>query len=428
MWDVGRFEFRISSFDFFVTILMIKIIIVGGGAAGFFAAIKSAEENPEAEVCIIEKSSKLLSKVKISGGGRCNVTNDCDTHQLHEGYPRGGKFLKTLFKSFSNKDTVRWFEQRGVKLKAEPDGRMFPVTDNSQTIIDCLLKEIQKKRIEILTGTAAETITKSDNFFTILLSNGKNITAHKILIATGGNTSEKSLEWLQQAGIKINPPVPSLFTFNIPDSPFKPLSGISMSNCQVRITGTKLEEHGPVLITHWGLSGPAILRLSAWGAKELAEKNYQFVVMINWVGLTETEIRNQLEEIKTADLKKIITSNPCFAIPKRLWEKLCELSGITEGLRWVDLSNKNRNKLMENLIRCQLQVKGKTTFKEEFVTCGGIDLNEVNPDTMECKKIPGLYFAGEVLDIDGITGGYNFQAAWSTGFVAGKAMGKVIKN
>ncbi len=399
------------------------VVVIGGGAAGFFAAISAAEKSPECKVVILEKSSKLLSKVRVSGGGRCNVTHACyEDYKLVRAYPRGGKFLKTAFSQFSVKDTVQWFLRRGVRLKTEEDGRMFPVSDNSQTIINCLLNEINKLQIDVFTSKAVKEVELlTDNLFTVKCLDDELFSSKALIIAVGGNPKLESYNWISALGHTIIPPVPSLFTFNIPDSGLKDLAGISFPDAQIKITGKKLEEHGPLLITHWGLSGPAILKISAWGARELQEVNYNFNIQVKWkIEHNETIVKDLIRELKEANPRKKLYSNSFFDLPQRMWQRLLYKSQIQEVQRWIDLSNKQMNILMENLIRANFTVSGKTTFKEEFVTCGGVDLREINPETMQSTKIPGLFFVGEVLDIDGITGGYNFQNAWTTGYIAGK--------
>ncbi|MBK0403120.1 NAD(P)/FAD-dependent oxidoreductase [Adhaeribacter sp. BT258] len=403
------------------------IAVIGGGAAGFFGAITCAQQNPENNVLLFEKTGKLLTKVLVSGGGRCNVTHHCfNPAELTRFYPRGGKQLKKPFQEFGALDTVNWFEKRGVKLKTEADGRMFPVTDNSETIANCLLREARNAGIEILTHTDIAEIKKlENNDFELRSAKGKTWQVNKILVTTGGQNKPESYEWLKALGHKIEKPVPSLFTFNVPDSYLKELMGISVPLAVVKISGQKLESEGPLLITHWGFSGPAVLRLSAWGARILNELNYHFNISINWVpDFTEETLRAELLSYKSLHGKKIISSNPFFGLPQRLWKVFTDQAGISADLRWLDISNKSLNKLLETLFRGTFEVKGKTTFKEEFVTCGGVALSEVNMQTMESRHVKGLYFAGEVLDIDGLTGGFNFQAAWTTGFLAGKSMGR----
>lgn len=406
-----------------------QIAIIGGGAAGFFAAITCAEANPKVRVLLLEKTSKLLAKVRVSGGGRCNVTHHCFTPAVFaQNYPRGAKQLKEAFKQFGARETVDWFAQRGVKLKAEADGRMFPVTDNAETIIECLLQQARRAGVQIRTSASVESILpvqqNGNQHFILQLAGGESIKADKVLVSTGGNPKSQGYDWLRQLGHAIQEPVPSLFTFNVPGSPLKELQGVSVPQARVRIAGQKLEYEGPLLITHWGYSGPAVLKLSAWGARLFHEQKYNFTALIQWVpGQTEERLRQELQTFRQAHPKKIVSSNPLFGLPQRLWQGLAQLAEVPEEVRWAELPAKNTNKLVEALLRMPVAVNGKTTFKEEFVTCGGIDLKEVNMKTMESRLQPGLYFAGEVLDIDGITGGFNFQAAWTTGYLAGKAMG-----
>jgi len=399
-----------------------RIGIIGGGAAGFFGAITASESN--AEVTLLEKTGKLLSKVKVSGGGRCNVTHSCFYNNLLvKNYPRGFKELKKAFELFSVKNTIDWYKKRGVELKTEADGRMFPITDNSQTIINCLTSEAINHKVKIITGEAVTSITKKEDLFFVTTSTNNIFTFDKVLVATGGNPKEDAYNWLKELGHTIIPPIPSLFTFNITGAKLEGLQGISVPLATVRIAGSKTSQSGPVLITHWGLSGPAILKLSAWEARNLHTLNYSFTIMVNWVTeYTEDSMREKLTQLKKEYSKKIIYANPCFNLPRRFWERLVTLAELTETIRWADLPSKNLNKLLEELIRCSLIVSGKTTFKEEFVTCGGVNLKEVDFTTMESKICPGLYFAGETLDIDAVTGGFNFQAAWTTGYIAGKSM------
>ncbi len=401
-----------------------QIAVIGGGAAGFFASISASEANPNAQIMIYEKTSKLLQKVKVSGGGRCNVTHHCfASYKLAKNYPRGEKQLNELFKVFQAKDTVAWFEARGVKLKIEADGRIFPVSDSSQTIIDCFVDEIRKHGIQIHTNFAIEKVTKVGNQFHLQFLNGEKAQVDKVIVATGGYNNIHSYQYLSDLGHGIISPVPSLFTFNDSQKYFAELSGISVPNGIVKIAGTKFENFGPLLITHWGLSGPAVIKLSAWAAEYLASQSYAFTALVNWTGIDkEEELKTQLATFKNNHPKKKITTNPLLEIPARLWMKISELAEIEENRIWAEISQKQYNKLIENLYRCTFYIKGKTTFKDEFVTCGGIDLSEIDLTTMESKLISGLYFAGEVLNIDGITGGFNFQSAWTTAWIAGKSV------
>ncbi|HEY0651621.1 MAG TPA: NAD(P)/FAD-dependent oxidoreductase [Chryseosolibacter sp.] len=400
------------------------LIVVGGGAAGFYAAVRAAERSRGLKVLILEKSNKVLAKVKISGGGRCNVTHDCpEPFKLARHYPRGEKSLKTVFKIHDAKNTIEWFEKNGVQLKVEEDGRMFPVTDDSQTIIDCLMRQAMAQKIKIQLGEAVISVSQAQNLFTVTTQSGKIYDSTFLVIATGGNPSPKFYEWIGRLGHTIVPPIPSLFTFNDSEEKFKDLMGVSVPNGEVKIAGTKLSQQGPVLVTHWGLSGPAVIKLSAWAAEYLHQHSYEFTALVSWIGsAVESVVQNQLAEFKLLRGKQKIYTNPQFGIPQRLWSRLCDLAQIEENRIWAELPQKNLNKLMEFLIRCPFKIKGKTTFKEEFVTCGGVDLKEIDLERMESKLIKNLFFAGEVLNIDGETGGFNFQAAWSTGFVASKSI------
>jgi len=401
------------------------VIVIGGGAAGFFAAIHAAENG--AKVLILEKTTKLLSKVKVSGGGRCNVTHDCDyPSQLVKFYPRGEKTLKKAFSKFDVNDTRRWFEERGVKLKTESDGRVFPVTDNSQTIIDCLMKEVDSKGIEIRMKSEVTRVEPTPAGFKLELKKGESISADKVIVTVGGSPKSESYQWLRDLGLKIVEPVPSLFTFNVPDSDMKDLKGLSVETGIVSIPGTKWKDDGPILITHWGFSAPAVIKLSAWAAVDLHSRNYRFPIHINWTGQSEASVRETLQEMRKNHPTKQVGSNPQFDISKRLWERLCRKAEIVETLRYADLPGKTMNRFIEMLVRCDYQVDGKTTFKEEFVTAGGVDLNEVNLSTYESKKHLGIFFAGEVLNADGVTGGYNFQHAWTSGYLAGLIAGNSL--
>lgn len=401
-----------------------KITIIGGGAAGFFAALSAKTHFPDAHVCILEKTSKFLGKVKISGGGRCNVTNATfNSRLLSENYPRGEKFLRKAFESFNAQDTVNWFESRGVALKTYPDNCIFPLSNESQSIIDCFLLEARKLGIELQTSQSVENIRKTANGFEIETNQGKH-TADKVIITVGGQPKSTWFSAIETFGHTIIPPVPSLFTFNMPKEPIKALMGVVVEHARVRIEGQKLVGVGPLLVTHWGMSGPAILQLSAWGARILAEKAYTCSILVNWLDEAKEEaIRQEFAQIQKTNGAKMLQNHNPFPIPNRLWIYLLEKNEIKPETRWVDLAGKNVNKLINTLINDRYEVQGKTTFKEEFVTAGGIDLNEIDVKTMQSKLIPGLYFAGEVMDIDGITGGFNFQAAWTTGYIAGKSCG-----
>jgi predicted Rossmann fold flavoprotein len=404
------------------------IIVIGGGAAGFFGAIACAEANPNNEVIIVEKTTKLLSKVKVSGGGRCNVTHACfDEKILVQHYPRGNKALMSPFSRFQPKDTIGWFSERGVEMHTEEDGRMFPVTNNSQTIIYCLMAETERLGIKIWTGCDIDQINKKEKGFDLVTSTGQIINADKVLIAAGGNAKLQAYKWLQDLGHTIEEPVPSLFTFNIIDNKLRDLLGLSVNDAIVKVQGTKLESRGPLLITHWGLSGPAVLKLSAWGARILQTTDYDFNASVCWLpDYTDVLLTEKLQSIKTNENRKQIATFSPFTLSLRLWKYIIYRSGIDEELRWADISKKQFNKLIEELLRGTYHAQGKTTFKEEFVTCGGISLKDIDFKTMESKVCKGLYFAGEVIDVDGITGGFNFQNAWTTAFIAGNAISSAV--
>jgi len=394
-----------------------NIAVIGGGASGFMAAITAKETNISSNVTIFEKTDKLLAKVKISGGGRCNVTNATySLSKLIKSYPRGGKKLKKSFNIFNTKNTVTWFESKGVKLKTEEDNRIFPISNNSESIVNILIRTAEELAIRISLKSKVNKIQITKQGF-ILNINEEKIFFEKIIIASGGSAKSSRLEWISSLGYKIINPVPSLFTFNMPKNPITKLMGLSTSDVTVRIKGSSLKQTGPLLITHWGMSGPAILKLSSWGARDLADLNYDFTVQVNWLTLNEEIVREKI--MKISSNKKIYNHNP-FIIPKRLWLFILEKLEIPEDKIWRELSKKNKNRLINTLINDEYEIKGKTTFKEEFVSCGGISLSEVNMLTMESKRHNGLYFAGELLDIDGVTGGFNFQAAWTTGYLAGK--------
>ena len=401
-----------------------KLLIIGGGAAGFFCAINAARLNPQLEVLIVEKTSKLLSKVKISGGGRCNVTHACfEMDEMIRRYPRGTQFLKKAFHQFFTTDTINWFAERGVEVKTESDGRMFPVSNSSQTIIDCLLREVDKYKIQIVLHRDVQKLTMQNSEFHVSFSNGEIVKANYVCIACGGYPKSAQFEWIKELGHSIEDPVPSLFTFNMPGNPITELMGVVVENATVKIIGTKLQEQGPLLITHWGMSGPVILRLSAWGARDLASQQWKFSVSINWVAeYNEQSLREKFQQLRFEIASQKISSKNNFGLPSRLWEFFIAQSGIKPETRWADLPSKEQNKLIRNLCQYECNVTGKTTFKEEFVTAGGVKLNEVSADTMMSKKIPNLFFAGEILDVDGITGGFNFQHAWTSGFIAGKTI------
>lgn len=403
-----------------------RLLVIGGGAAGFFCAVNAARLNPGLQVTLVEKSNKLLSKVKVSGGGRCNVTHACfEIVDMSKRYPRGGNFVKKSFHQFFTTDTIQWFEARGVKLKTEKDGRMFPVTDSSQSIIDCLLKEADKYGVRIELKREVKKIDPDINQdgFAVHFVDDSLIKADYVCIACGGFPKLSQFSWITALGHTIEEPVPSLFTFNMPGHPITKLMGVSVESARIKITGTKLEEKGPLLITHWGLSGPVVLKLSAWGARELAAVQWNFRIMVNWLPeFNEQQFADQLKTLRFEKASQLMENKNPFGLPQRLWEFLLEHSGVKPGTRWADLPAAIQNRLVKNVCSLDLEIKGKTTFKEEFVTAGGVKLGEIDPGTMMSKKVPGLFFAGEIMDVDGITGGYNFQHAWTSGFLAAKAI------
>lgn len=406
----------------------LPVVVIGGGAAGFFAAITCAEAYPHTSVILLEAGRQLLSKVRISGGGRCNVTHACfDPAVLVQYYPRGGKALRGAFSRFQAKDTVAWFEAKGVKLKTEPDGRMFPVTDNSATIVNCLMESAEAAGVKIRTNAPVVSISRGageEGGFEIKLKSSETLKCSRILLATGSNPS--GYKWAQNLGHQIEPPVPSLFTFNITDARLQDLAGVSVESVRLlaHVGAKSLEQTGPLLITHWGLSGPAVLKLSAWGARVLHECHYHAPLLINWLPQYKLEdLRKQLLAVRSQLSHRAISTSCPVSIPRRLWQQLVASVGIGAEDRWAGLSNKILNLLISELTQGEYLIQGKGVFKEEFVTCGGISLKEVDFKTMESRCYPGLYFAGEILDIDGVTGGFNFQSAWTTAWIAGNAMG-----
>ncbi|MDP7567885.1 MAG: NAD(P)/FAD-dependent oxidoreductase [Flavobacteriales bacterium] len=395
-----------------------KIAVIGGGASGFMAAITAKQTNPNTRVTIFEKTDKVLSKVRISGGGRCNVTNATfSVSQLVKNYPRGGKQLKKSFNLFNTNHIIKWFEEKGIKLKTEADNRMFPESNTSETIVNCLVETAESLNIRISYKSKVSKLTPSKKGVELEI-NKELLLFDKVIVASGGSSNKEGLDWLKNLGYRIVNPVPSLFTFNLVDKSICKLMGLSLPNVTTSIQGTKLKNEGALLITHWGLSGPAILKLSAWGANELAKSSYNFSVGVNWLGINEEELRLEFDKI-TSSRKLVYKHNP-FEVPRRLWHFILNKLEISEDQIWGDLKKKSKNKLINTLINDKFEVKGKTTFKEEFVSCGGIDLSDVDMNTMESKLHKGIYFSGELLNIDGITGGFNFQAAWTTGYLAGK--------
>ncbi|MCC5610628.1 NAD(P)/FAD-dependent oxidoreductase [Nostoc sp. CHAB 5834] len=406
--------------------LPLRIVVIGGGAAGFFGAIACAKANPDAQVILLEASRQPLAKVLISGGGRCNVTHACFLpEELVQNYPRGAKALRGALTRFGPQDTVAWFAAGGVYLKTEADGRMFPVTNTSETIVECLIKAVATSGVKLRIGTHVTSLkTSADGGFDILLKSGDQIKCDRLLLATG--SSLVGYKIVKELGHQIEPPVPSLFTFNITDPQLRALAGVSVNPVQLRLSGggkSQLQQTGPLLITHWGLSGPAVLKLSAWGARVLHQSRYQATLLINWLPqLQQEEVREKVLAVKDEWGKKAIALHRGVDLPHRLWQYIIARAGITTEDRWAEISSKTLNKLVQELTQGQYLISGKGAFKEEFVTCGGVNLKEVNFKTMESRLIPDLYFAGEILDIDGVTGGFNFQSAWTTGYLAGIAM------
>ena len=400
-----------------------KVAIIGAGAAGCFAAA-NIPFREGVEVVVFEKTGKALQKVKASGGGRCNVTHECfEVPELITRYPRGKQLLRKSLYRFTPANTIEWFQKRGVALKTEADGRMFPVTDDSQTIIDCVWQEMMRNKVQVFYNKAVKEIKKNEAAFELLFGDGSVYIADKVLVATGGFPKADQYNWLTALGHTIQQPVPSLFTFNIPAHPVTELMGVSVPYATIKIAGTKHSQSGPLLITHWGMSGPAVLRTSAVAARDLADRNYTFTILVNWLNdQDEAGLKEQLAQIRRETGKQFVQNKNPFELPRRLWEYLLVLCGINGEVRWGDLPAAAQNRLVEHLLRDSYQVKGKTTFKEEFVTCGGITLAEIDPQTMQSRVVDGLYFAGETLDVDGITGGYNFQHAWSSGYIAAQSI------
>jgi predicted Rossmann fold flavoprotein len=405
------------------------LVVAGGGAAGFFAAIVCAEASPGAKITVLEKSSQFLSKVRISGGGRCNVTHACfDGRELSGYYPRGGAALRGPFTVFQPRDTVEWFRARGVKLKTEADGRMFPASNSSETIVDCLVRNAQAAGVELRANSDLQAVERDVNGgFSLGLANGEKLECERLMLATGGCRAAAAGRLALSMGHTIQPPVPSLFTFHIAAPWLRELAGISLDSAEVSIPGFGLRERGALLVTHAGLSGPAILRLSAWGARKLHGAGYEFALHVNWLPhLDAAALAAQLESRRAAQAARLVINAPVPPIPARLWESLVLAAGVSRATRWADLSRLARHQLIKVLLGTELQAAGKSLNQDEFVTCGGVRLSEVNFKTMESRLVPGLYFGGELLDIDGLTGGFNFQAAWTTGWIAGQAMARSL--
>lgn len=401
-----------------------RIVIAGGGAAGFFGAIAAAEADRSAEVILLEKSPELLAKVSISGGGRCNVTHHCfDVQRLVQHYPRGGRELIGPFHRFQPRDTVEWFESRGVPLKVEDDGRMFPVSDSSASVVQCLRKAAESAGVRILVHCGLRALSpRTGGGLHLALTNSATMEADALLLATGGNKATAGYRLASSAGHTIEPPVPSLFTFNIEDPTLRALAGIAVPDAQVNAPGQKLSQSGPLLITHWGLSGPAILKLSAWGARAFAACGYQFDLRVAWHRGPREALLAAVERMRREHPRRVVAGGGVAEAPNRLWEWLCRRAEIPADRQWAQLGKTAEARLLDEALDCRLRVDGKSLYKDEFVTCGGVRLSEVNFKTMESKRCPGLHLAGELLDIDAVTGGFNFQAAWTTGWLAGRAM------
>jgi len=414
----------IEVFSFVGIDIEMDIAIIGGGAAGFFSAIAAKENYPDAQVVIFEKSNKLLVKVKVSGGGRCNVTNGCTSlKELSEAYPRGGKQLKKAFRIFNTQDAMAWFEARGVPLYVQDDQRVFPVSQSSQSVVDCFLREAERLGIGIELERGIKAIRAiGDRLALEFVAEGADTQIFdKVIVATGGSAKRMGFEWLEELNHKIEDPVPSLFTFNMPTESVKALMGVAVEKTWVSIQGTKLKSEGPVLITHWGMSGPAILKLSAFGARLLSDMGYEFKIQVNWVQVQNQDVvMDDLQDIVYAYAGKRLINRRPYSLPERLWGYLLEKCDLSVDKKWGELGKSGMNKLVNVLTHDVYSVQGKTTFKEEFVTCGGVSLESIDFKTMQSKVCKNLYFAGEVMDVDGITGGYNFQAAWTTGFIAGQ--------
>ena len=399
-----------------------RIAIIGGGAAGFFAAIRAKETRPDSDVVIYEKGSRPLAKVAVTGGGRCNLTNSfARIRDLRQAYPRGDKLMKRLFKAFDYQDAYEWFESRGVELVTQDDECVFPCSQSSQTIIDCLTENARRLGVRIITRQALGRILPQEGHLHLIYNKGQaEAIADRVIITTGGHPQEDDFRYLQELGHEITPPVPSLFTFNIPDKPLRILMGTVVENAITTIVGTKMRSAGPLLITHWGMSGPAILRLSSYGARWAAERGYRFQIAVNWVNETNaSQVSERLAEIVASNNGKQTGNVRPYDLPSRLWLHLLNKANIPAGKRWGEIGKKGLNKLVETLTNDIYPVEGKSRWREEFVTCGGVSLASIQPNTLESKHVKGLYFAGEVCDVDAITGGFNLQAAWTMGYVAG---------
>lgn len=398
-----------------------RVAIIGGGAAGCFAAANVPEGH---SVHLFEKTGKLLQKVKVSGGGRCNVTHACfEIPELVKRYPRGQSLLKRSLHRFGPRQTIEWFGKAGVSIKEEPDGRMFPVTDDSQTIIDAIVAGMQRRNVVISLNKSLTDVVPGNGGWTLYFADTSSFSCDKLIIAPGSLLKPDQWTWLTKLGHTIQPPAPSLFTFNLPGNAITSLMGVAVPNATVKLSGTKFTQQGPLLITHWGMSGPAILKTSAWAAKYLQEQEYAARFTINWLGdVTEADCADQLADLRQYQGKAALGNRNPFGLPRRLWDFFLERAQISPETRWAELSATARQKIQASLVADAYTMKGKTTFKEEFVTCGGVTLSEINPQTMESRVVPGLFFAGEAMDVDGVTGGYNFQHAWASGYIAAQAV------
>ncbi len=406
------------------------MIVIGGGAAGFFAAITCAERlGARGEVVLHELTAHPLAKVRVSGGGRCNVTHACfEPRELVKNYPRGGRELLGAFHRWQPRDMITWLAERGVETKAEEDGRMFPVTDDSATIVECLTRAATQAGVRVVTNSGVRTAERAGGGFWVTFADGTGARCDRLLLATGGNRASAGFTIAEKLGHTIEPLAPSLFTFHLDDPRLIGLSGVSLANAAVSVPGTSLRTDGPLLITHWGLSGPAILKLSAWGARELAARNYEFSILVNWTGTHAREsLVRELSAVRERNPRKQITTWSPLPMPQRLWERLVTVAGVAATAPWAQVGNAALGALAAQLVAAEMKVVGKSTFKEEFVTCGGVRLSEVDFRRLESRVCPGLHFAGEVLDIDGVTGGFNFQSAWTTGRIAGEAMAAVVE-
>ena len=399
-----------------------RLIVVGGGAAGVFCAVNAARMAPGLRVLVLEKGPKLLSKVRVSGGGRCNVTHACDDPEvMSRSYPRSARFMRKALHHFSPPDTVRWFGERGLPLVTEADGRMFPVTNRSESVIRCLLEEAERYGVVFRTGSGVGSVKREGGRLVVGTADGEKLEADAVCIACGGFPKEGQFGWIRDLGHSVVPPVPSLFTFNMPGDPITALAGVSVADVAVRIPGMDLRSRGPLLVTHWGLSGPAVLTLSAWGARLLHDSDYRFELTVNWCpDFLPEMLAGMVEAHRSSHGSSLVHGRQPFQLPSRLWTLIADGCGIGRDTRWAELPSSARRCLLERLGAQRFRVQGKTTYKEEFVTAGGVPTSEVDHATMQSRKFPGVYFAGEILDVDGVTGGYNFQHAWTSGWLAAR--------